>query len=415
MAAIIQNCCTEKQVQKYLAQNPNKIILHKQKGKDGIFLSYLKDDKLTHTICKTDSPECLSDTILQQGLQTKAVVYHPISSSVKCIPLRGCVFGMCRDPGMCFAPVQVKGTHHLRFCQSSCLGNCYCRTHSGIHSGSVITVKVNGNSIAADGNLMIGDSKTAGSAPKDDVTVHILRVPLIHALPSCALRYSQWFCSSKLCKHNVTHYTAFDVKKGMWITHVMNAPFRSGAEQVTTPVTSSVTTQKASGTRGRGTFVVYTQPGCEWCTRAISCLQYNQCRYRLVPITANVVTRLNISETPHIYEVFNEGQKNEVSTFVGGYDQLQVLLKAYDFLNTVVYWKQVPTFSKVYNDHKFANWRFCGDSFRCASSAANLAQIEFLQRKGIIPTASTKSGKKGSGEVNIMMSDITKLIAKANA
>jgi glutaredoxin len=144
---------------------------------------------------------------------------------------------------------------------------------------------------------------------------------------------------------------------------------------------SATSALPSSASLAGGSYVVYTQRGCGHCDSAIGCLRRNRCSFRTVEATAALAKKYGIVTTPHI--MFKDEASGK-EHFVGGYTELEKLMRTMHFMNTTVMWKRVSQFHQVYNEHRHSPWTFCGSKICCRNTKSNMAQIDFLLRRNMI-------------------------------
>mmetsp|Transcript_4258 Transcript_4258/g.6704 ORF Transcript_4258/g.6704 Transcript_4258/m.6704 type:complete len:430 (-) Transcript_4258:93-1382(-) len=424
--SFIQIAPTQEEVTNYLGKRGG-VVIHDQPGAEkSIFISYRRPkaakDDIRHIRCATDDYKCLSDAIFEANIQDLNVVYKTIAKDGRpCRPLSVCAFGNCNRSRLCYAPVSDGSS--FRFCNSACK-SCYCSSHANQMFVTVSADLLQGPSA----DVLSGTS----SKKQGKDVIHILRVPFIHAATACAFRYAQWFCGSSLCRRKFSHYLAFDVDSAKWVVKELGAMEASPPTSRSGQGESSNQDDDDDGATGNlflqrqrkqadlaarpHVFVVYSQRGCGWCVRAENCLRSYRRPFTVVPVTQELAKKMNIVETPTVFQVFDRGSQNERSFRIGGFVELERLLKSYDFLNAVTYWKQVPTFKEVYNVNKFTQWSFCGTGFTCSKTAANLAQIAYLQKKGLLPKSDKHWGVSSSpGRLNVPLEAIVRIIQQAES
>lgn len=390
---IVQICPTESQVEDYLRKNRNHMLIHCQENKgNAVFISYLEEEKpkggkgktkgqkkheglIRHIRCENNDYICVADKMIQHNLYdgNRVLVTSPIHNSLSVNSFQGCPFSSLDRQGLCHTAVPGNRSGTFRFCGRTCGSDRSC---CSAHSNCSPTLYKNG----------------------------VLRPPLTHCSQDAAIQFMNWY------------NTITDAKKASAVTYF--DPLEGGTWRVLGASSAAVASGGSSGGTGKarasaapfpdalagGSYVVYTQKGCGHCDSAIGCLRRNQCRFRTVEATAALAKKYGIETTPHImFEDEVTGREH----FVGGYTELEQLMRTMHFMNTTVMWQRVSKFHEVYNEHRHSPWTFCGSKICCRNTKSNMAQIEFLLRRKMIAKSdlniigSNSAANGGGGTIEI--------------
>jgi len=363
--AYLMNCPTKSEVDNYFDKktNANHLLIHCQKGQDNrAFITYKHEGKIVHLSCEEKQEGCIFNTINKQIgkeiLKDKHLVLTSIvdMNNAEKENLFPADSVLLKHTGCCGI---VPGVGRFRFCRGSCRSRCKsCYKHRTFPFYNVVNVK----------------------------GMYTFVPPPSHMSRQGAISLYEKLFSDRNGEHQIDSVLYLDAKDGELksvSTSELNSLINRLAEVTLTDRNSAVSDKSRY-------FTVITQPNCTYCKQATSLLRSANLPFEVVNATAELAKEYQITTTPHVlYSDSSNGKKR----FVGGFDEIKALLGALNLLNTVVYWKRVPTFSKVYNEKRHSKYRFCGKTFRCGTSQSNMQQIRVLIEKGWISESDVAQNK----------------------
>ena len=388
--AYILNCPTKNEVEKYFQQksNTNHLLVHCQKGKDNVFITYQHEGQLIHLQCPSDKEGCIAETIDKDIPAEILATKHLITTSIVDIAEKRSddayekngrtLYRFATGSSVWLKKFQnsngccgvVPARSGFRFCKGSCRSGCNsCYRHRTYPFWNVM---------------------------KNGRGSYTFVPPPCHCSKERAIALFTKQLSKRKNDQNVdsilymTKEGSLESLSTAELSSMSTAELNSLLNQVEVmPEADTVSSKLAAGSQNM--FTVITQNRCKYCTDATDLLQSANIPFETVNATAELAKKYQISTTPHI--LFSDSSTGRKKV-IGGLDELRALLDALSFLNTVVYWKKnSPTFAAVYNHKRFSPFRYCGKKFTCGKTPSNLSQIKTLIDQGVLSQSDVNENK----------------------